>query len=228
MISNIRQPRFGSQIIIRLRTPLRFVFSILTSGCAGLWRYGLTHLANQLLRAFVEADDRAHWIVGFCVTKSKQILHRRNKFGADLRNAPLLHLPRFKGVFNSRRTVSWLNNQRIPVARPGRPATQGPVVMSSGRWGAGGGNQMGALLVRQFRRFSRARSIAQRGFDAFFDASLPGVVDHGGGHGRGFDNLRIPQPAAAFSSILARVCLRAAHLPLRSMASTFRLRHLSA
>jgi len=50
---------------------------------------------------------------------------------------------------------------------------------------------MGALLVRQFRRFSRARSIAQRGFDAFFDTSLPGVVDHGGGHGQGFDNLRI-------------------------------------
>ena len=78
--------------------------------------------------------------------------------------------------------------------------TQGPVVMSSGRWGAGGGNQMGALLVRQFRRFSRARSIAQRGFDAFFDTSFAGWVDHGGGHGQGFDNLRILQPAAAFSS----------------------------
>ena len=74
------------------------VLGVLTRRPARFNRQRCAHFANQLLRTFVEAHHRTCRIIR-CRVQVKHVFHRGDKLRADLRNAPLLHLPGLQGVF---------------------------------------------------------------------------------------------------------------------------------
>lgn len=73
------------------------ILIIVTFEVAGLGRNGLTHLADELHRAFVEAH---HWPsgVGHLGIEVEHILHAGDVFAADLRNAPHVFAPGLEAI----------------------------------------------------------------------------------------------------------------------------------
>jgi hypothetical protein len=74
------------------------VFGVLSGGRTRLYRDRLAHLGDQLLRAFIEADQGIRRIVGRFI-QIEHVFHRRDEIRADLRNAPFLLLPGLERVF---------------------------------------------------------------------------------------------------------------------------------
>jgi hypothetical protein len=75
------------------------VLAVVALDLPWLGRNRLAHLADELGRALIEADDRAFRIGRFGV-EIKHILHAGDIFGIHLRNAPHVLAPRLEVVFS--------------------------------------------------------------------------------------------------------------------------------
>ena len=74
------------------------VFRVLACRRARSGRDEFAHFTNQLLWAFVVADNGMCRIIRRFV-QIENVLHGRNKVSTDLGDTPFLHLPRFQRVF---------------------------------------------------------------------------------------------------------------------------------
>src|ERR1700677_5225704 len=74
------------------------ILVIVTFEPAGLGRDGLTRLADELHRAFVEAHHRPLGVGGLGV-EVKHVLHAGDVFAIDLRNAPNVLAPGLEAIF---------------------------------------------------------------------------------------------------------------------------------
>jgi hypothetical protein len=83
---------------------------------ATLGRNGLAHFADELGRALVEADHGLLWIRRFCV-EVENILHARDVFPIDLRDAPHVFAPRLEMVLSQPATHG-LRGQLVVIGEP--------------------------------------------------------------------------------------------------------------
>ena len=70
--------------------PIAFIFAVIAFELSRLGRDRLTHFTDQLMRAFIEADDRSLGIMAFGV-EVEHVLHPGDIVAIDLGNAP--HVP---------------------------------------------------------------------------------------------------------------------------------------
>jgi hypothetical protein len=78
---------------------IALVLAVVALDLAWLGRNQLAHLADELGRALVEADDRALWVGRFCI-EIEHILHAGDIFGIHLWNAPPVLAPRLEVVLS--------------------------------------------------------------------------------------------------------------------------------
>jgi len=109
-----------------------------------LGRNGLTHLADELDRGFVEADHRPLWIGRFGI-EVEHVFHAGDVLAIDPGNAPHVPAPRLETVLGQP-TAYRLARQALVIGELDHGVgqqLQGPAGATFGRAGASGGHQQG-------------------------------------------------------------------------------------
>lgn len=156
------------------------ILVIVTVEPAGLDRDGLTCLADELHRAFVEAHHRPLGI-GRLGVEVEDILHAGDVFAIDLRNAPHVFAPGFEVILGQASPNRFVRQAVVFGELDHRTCQQleRPAGTTLWRIGAGCRHQQGFFLAREFAFRPGARFVAQRPLQiAFHEASLGPV------HGR--------------------------------------------
>ena len=139
---------------------------------------GQARLADDLGRAFVEADDRALW-VWLLVVEIEHILHAGDVFGVDLGNAPHVLAPRLE-VILQKPAADGLAGEFVMVGQLDHFAGQQlerPAGPSRRRVCTGRCNQEGFLLAGKFAPGARAWLFAQSRLQTAFHEPALGAVD---------------------------------------------------
>src|SRR5579864_5319394 len=126
----------------QVRGPQAFVLIVRALGMSWFHRQWLTYLCMHHERLFVKTDQRGLGIIGLGI-QVQHILHGCHKVGVDVRNAPLLMLPRLQRVFLSNwRTVSG----EIPRTYPNSTAL--PASMRTVQWSCPSGTLLQVMAMR--------------------------------------------------------------------------------
>ena len=168
------------------------VLVIVAFELARLGRDWLAHLADELDRAFVEADHRPLGIRRFGI-EIEHVFHAGDVFAIDLGNAPHVLAPRLEVILGQPPTHR-LARQALVFGELDHRAgqqLQRPAGAALRRVRAGGRHQQGFFLAGELALRPRTRLFAQRPLQIAFHEAPLGPVDGGAADRHGAGNLLV-------------------------------------
>ena len=168
------------------------VLVIVAFELAGLGRDRLAHLADELDRALVEADDRPLGVGRFGI-EVEHIFHAGDVLAVDLGNAPHVSVPRLEAVLGQP-PAHGLARQALMVGEPDHRVgqeLQRPAGAARRRARASRRHQQGFFLARELALRPGARLLAQRPLQIAFHEAPLGPVHGGAAHRDGAGDLLV-------------------------------------
>ena len=158
-------------------------------------RDGLTDLADELHRTFVEAHDGPLGIGRFGI-EIKHVLHPGDVFAIDLRNAPHVFAPGFEVIFGQAPPNRLVRQALVFGEFDHRACQQLKRPAGTALWGAGTGgrHQQGFFLAGEFALRSGTRLFAQRPLQIAFHKASLGPIYGRAAHANAPDDLFVAGP----------------------------------